>query len=614
MRTVRPSLWLKHAGVMSLLVCSGLTLLGLTEMVFAYQESLAQVGRAQAAEAREIAGAIRASLGQVERQLGAITVLPWGIAGWLTPQQRRDEYLRLLRIAPAVETVRFIDPAGVERVTVSRTDVDRIDEASGRTPPGERNDAVPALRCIYAEVQYAAGYEPYLSLAMSDLERGGGRTEARLNLRTVARELQQALTLERSVAYVTDASGRIVLHRDGGVMLAQRNVIALPHVAAALQRDVAGMSSRGLDGAPVIASSIDLRGVGWHVFVEQPRSDAMAPVYATLMRTGAFTAVGLLLAVISALYLAGQLTKPIVALTRGAEALAAGDLATRIDVRTGDELEALALQFNRMAGSLQDLYLHLEEKVAAKTFDLEVANRHKSEFLANMSHELRTPLNAVIGFSEVLSDELFGSLNAKQMEYVRDIHGSGQHLLTLINDILDLSKIEAGRIDLDAAAFDVAGAVANAATLVRERCARSGLKLTTAIADDVGIWHADPRRFKQILVNLLGNAVKFTPAGGAIRIGAEVVGGRLRVSVSDSGVGIAERDLALVFEPFRQVGSDVGRHAEGTGLGLSLVQRLVELHGGTVGVDSRLGAGSTFWFELPDAGTAVPPPGTEEGR
>ncbi len=295
-----------------------------------------------------MASAIRGSLGVVERQLGAITVLPWGVEGWLTLQQRRDEYMRLLRIAPAVQSVSFIDTGGVQRLSVSRSEVDRIEDTRFGGPTRGPSDAVPALRCIYAQVQYAADYEPYLSLAMSDLERNGAHTVARLNLRTVAGELAQALTLDRATAYVTDASGRIVLFRDTGLMLAQRKVDGLRHVAASAQGDVTGMSSHGLDGSAVIASSVGMPGVGWRVFVEQPRSDALAPVYATLARTGAFTLVGLVLAVISAFYLAGRLTRPIVAITRGAQALAEGDLATRIAVHTDDEVEDLAHQFNRM--------------------------------------------------------------------------------------------------------------------------------------------------------------------------------------------------------------------------------------------------------------------------
>jgi signal transduction histidine kinase len=216
-----------------------------------------------------------------------------------------------------------------------------------------------------------------------------------------------------------------------------------------------------------------------------------------------------------------------------------------------------------------------------------------------MSHELRTPLNAIIGFSEALTEEMFGALNDKQMEYARDIHGSGQHLLSLINDILDLSKIEAGRLEPESSEFSVASAVTNATILVRERCQRQGVTLVTAVDDDVGDWYADERRFKQILVNLLSNAVKFTPGGGMIMVKARVVDDRLEVTVSDTGIGIAESDAAMIFEPFVQVGKDGTSKGEGTGLGLSLVRRLVQLHGGDVHVESRLGEGARFTFWLP---------------
>jgi signal transduction histidine kinase len=233
-----------------------------------------------------------------------------------------------------------------------------------------------------------------------------------------------------------------------------------------------------------------------------------------------------------------------------------------------------------------------------------VANQYKSEFLANMSHELRTPLNAIIGFSEVLTEQMFGAVNDKQMEYLRDIHSSGQHLLTLINDVLDLSKIEAGRMELDLSCFDLGLLLENALILVRERAQRNGLSLSLEVGEGLNEWVADARKVKQVVVNLLSNAVKFTPAGGSVRLGARRVEGAAgpamaEVSVADTGVGIAPEDHALVFDEFRQAGNDYLRKAEGTGLGLPLARRFVELHGGTLGVESRLGEGATFTFVLP---------------
>ncbi len=241
------------------------------------------------------------------------------------------------------------------------------------------------------------------------------------------------------------------------------------------------------------------------------------------------------------------------------------------------------------------LFREIEEKGR----QLEVANRHKSEFLANMSHELRTPLNAVIGFSEVLLERMFGELNDKQAEYLQDIHSSGRHLLSLINDILDLSKVEAGRMELELGAFDLPLALENALTLVRERAGRHGIALDLSVDPQLGEIVADERKVKQILLNLLSNAVKFTPESGRVSVKAMPAEGAVAISVSDTGIGIAPEDQEAIFEEFRQVGSDYTQKREGTGLGLTLTRKFVELHGGKIWVESQLGKGSTFTFTLP---------------
>ena len=256
-------------------------------------------------------------------------------------------------------------------------------------------------------------------------------------------------------------------------------------------------------------------------------------------------------------------------------------------LKTFADQAAIAIQNARLFREIQD-----------KSRQLEVANQHKSEFLANMSHELRTPLNAIIGFSEVLIERMFGELNDKQDDYLKDIHSSGRHLLSLINDILDLSKIEAGRMELDVSVFDVEQAIANAMTLIRERAQRHGITLGTLAEPRLGDVHADERKFKQIMLNLLTNAVKFTPDGGRVDVRARRLGGMLEVAVIDTGIGIAQEDQQAVFEEFRQVGRHYTNKQEGTGLGLALTKRFVELHGGTLKVDSELGRGSTFTFTI----------------
>jgi signal transduction histidine kinase len=240
----------------------------------------------------------------------------------------------------------------------------------------------------------------------------------------------------------------------------------------------------------------------------------------------------------------------------------------------------------------------LFREIEAKSRQLEVASQHKSEFLANMSHELRTPLNAVIGFSEVLRDRMFGDLNEKQAEYLSDIHASGQHLLSLINDILDLSKIEAGKMELELTDFHLPAALDNALTLVRERAGRHGIVLHASIDGRIEYIRADERKIKQVLLNLLSNAIKFTPEAGRIDVEAKPLSGSIEVSVSDTGVGIAPEDQQAIFEEFRQVGT-AAKRVGGTGLGLALSRKFIELHGGRIWVKSKVGAGSTFSFTIP---------------
>ena len=240
----------------------------------------------------------------------------------------------------------------------------------------------------------------------------------------------------------------------------------------------------------------------------------------------------------------------------------------------------------------------LFREIEIKSREVEIASQHKSDFLANMSHELRTPLNAIIGFSEVLYERMFGEINDKQAEYLSDILESGRHLLSLINDILDLSKIEAGRMELEPSDFDLPSAIENTLILVRERAQRRAITLGHTVDERIGTIRADERKVKQVLLNLLSNALKFTPEGGRIDVVAGAHDGVTEISVTDTGVGIAPEDQEAVFEEFRQVGT-AARKVEGTGLGLAISRKFIELHGGRIWVKSEPGIGSTFAFTLP---------------
>jgi PAS domain S-box-containing protein len=269
---------------------------------------------------------------------------------------------------------------------------------------------------------------------------------------------------------------------------------------------------------------------------------------------------------------------------------------------------------------------HFERALQQKNAELENASRMKSEFLANMSHELRTPLNAIIGFSEVLKDGIVGELTEQQCGFVTDIFGSGTHLLSLINDILDLSKVEAGKMSLDLEPVQLSSLFANSLSIIREKAATRRIHLATHVIGDPGTIQADARKLKQIVYNLLANAVKFTPEGGRVtlragrvprsRVGELTSGlaGRtfalpdsvdsvdedfLEISVRDSGIGIAPTNLAQLFSPFTQIDGGLARKFEGTGLGLALVKLFAELHGGTVAVESGTNEGSCFTVWLP---------------
>ncbi|MGH2471499.1 MAG: GAF domain-containing protein [Candidatus Limnocylindria bacterium] len=305
-----------------------------------------------------------------------------------------------------------------------------------------------------------------------------------------------------------------------------------------------------------------------------------------------------LLAASRAVRITGSRTVLAVPMIQGDEPLGVIVL-TRVTVRsfTQREVQLVETFADQAAIAIQNVKLFKE--IEDKSQQLEIASRHKSEFLATMSHELRTPLNAIIGFSEVLLQQMFGPLNPKQAEYLDDVLTSGRHLLGLINDILDLSKIEAGRMELDVDTFSLVEALQNGVTMVRERAVRHGIALSLEVAPGVDLVEADARKVKQVLFNLLSNAVKFTPDGGRVDVTAARANGDIVVTVRDTGIGIAPDDQGRIFEEFQQARRQSERSREGTGLGLSLAKRFVELHGGRIWVQSEPGKGSTFTFTLP---------------
>ena len=285
--------------------------------------------------------------------------------------------------------------------------------------------------------------------------------------------------------------------------------------------------------------------------------------------------------------LSWSLIGPIQQIDARLAAIASGNFSEHVDITNRDELGALAVNVNRMNDELRRVYK-----------ELETASEHKSEFLASMSHELRTPLNAIIGFSQVLRERISGDINAKQEEYLDDILSSANHLLALINDVLDLAKVEAGQVELHVAPFLLQDALERGISTVREQATSGGVQLTLHANGGPTVVTGDERRIRQVIFNLLSNAVKFTPSGGRIDVTATHADGEARISVADTGGGIAADDLERIFEEFQQTELGARLH-EGTGLGLALSKRFVEMHGGRIWCDSVVGTGSTFVFTLP---------------
>jgi len=612
----RSRLWQKNAAILVSLAVAMVLAFGAVEMLATQRDAQAQAGALQLARASEAAHALRTSWLAKSRSVQAVNALPLQDS-WLGLSTRREEFGRLLRLVPAIDSVEYQDVQGVLQLLVSRRDVDYIAPRPVAGPASANatvSAAAPAASAsapspqVSSRVSYNDDDTPMVALRYADAgHAAAGSTPVNVGLLSWARELRHALTVPDAEIFVVDAGGVLALHKDPSVLLARARLAVVNMDAPITPSSAPAIDAQGLSGQPVLRTTLPVPELGWTVVVEHPRSVLMAPLWDTLQRTAFVLAFGVLLAMAAAAVLAGRLTRPVRQLHAAARRLGAGDLDTRIHLASSDELEDLAAQFNRMADSLRANVVDLEAKVAAKTADLERASRHKSEFLANMSHELRTPLNAIIGFGDVLREGMAGPLNAEQAEYINDIHASGLHLLALINDVLDLSKIEAGQLDLDCTLFEVVPTIEATAALVRQRCLHMGLRLLLEPTADAATnsntpltWVADARRFKQVLLNLLSNAVKFTPSGGLITVTHGVDPERgLWVQVQDSGVGIGAPDHEAVFEAFRQVGGDAAGRAEGTGLGLALVRRLVQEHGGEVVLDSALGQGATFTFYLP---------------
>jgi signal transduction histidine kinase len=773
---VRIGLFLKYVALSFAVVLVALITNGAFEVWFSYQEYKSSLIRIQREQAEAAAAKIGQFIREIEAQVGWTTQLPWS-AGTL--EQRRFDGLRLLRQVPAITELSQLDATGREQLRVSRLAMDVVGSQIDYSKDPKFAEAV-ARKVYFGPVYFRRESEPYMTLSLAGTRRDAGVSVAEVNLKLIWDVVSQIKVGEHGRAYVVDSQGRLIAHPDISLVLRNTDLSRLPQVQAARMRATGTpadqvQEAEEVQGRRVLTAYAPVAPLGWFMFVELPIEEAYAPLYATLYRSALLLLAGLMLALIAGLILARRMVVPIQALRRGAAAIGAGDLSQRISIKTGDELEGLADQFNDMAGKLQESYADLEHKVEVRTkalaqsvaelralgeiskavnstldletvlntivskatqlagteagaiyvYDektqefelratygmsdellaamreqhaalsqavrgfaatpepkqvsnlrelppdpvnemiiragyrarllvplvgpdgvlgalvvrrkeagefpestielmqtfagqsvlaiqnarlfseigekskqLEIASQHKSQFLANMSHELRTPLNAVLGYTELILDSIYGEVPEKARATLERIQSNGRHLLGLINDVLDLSKIEAGQLTLSLADYSIKDVVHNVYGAVESLATSKSLGLEVELPKDLPTAHGDERRLTQVLLNLVGNAIKFTDSG-EVAILTSAANGSFTIAVRDTGPGIAEKDQGKIFEEFQQADSSITKQKGGTGLGLAIAKRIIEMHGGRLWVDSKLGQGSTFSFTVP---------------
>jgi signal transduction histidine kinase len=612
-RPHRRLIW-KYTAIVVALVAAATISVGLTELYFASRDTKRAVTRVEQDKASSAAASIEQETRSLIGELIPVAQPTVG-KGQAGLAEREQDFERVFEREPLISRLTYIDGAGREQLRISPLEpVRRHSEADYSMRPAFVR--ARADKQYLGPVRFERGSQPHMTVSLAEGSPGRGVILADLDLSPVRDIVERARVGSTGYAYAVTDRGRLVTHPDINLVLQNTSFAELPQVHAALRADADPVDTatvgRDQNGTKVLSAYKTVEPLRWRVFVEEPLSEAYAPLRAAIWRTALLLVTFLLLAVVTSVYLARRLVRPIETIQVAAAKIGSGELDQRIEVSSNDELGALADEFNHMAEQLRESYVGLELKVEERTRELatalseldeksrelEAASQHKSDFLANMSHELRTPLNAIIGFSQVLREEIVGGINEKQAEYLDDILSSANHLLSLINDVLDLSKVEAGQVELEIAPFSLRESLERGVVMIRERATKDGVKVALVTDPKLELVVGDERRVLQVIFNLLSNAVKFTPAGGAVDVSAEQVDSEVQVAVSDTGPGLAPQDHERIFDEFQQTETGIEQR-EGTGLGLALSKRLVELHGGRIWVDSELGRGSTFTFTLP---------------
>jgi signal transduction histidine kinase len=608
----RGRLFRKYVSLFVTVVCAALVANGLLDIWFSFQEQNRLLIRIQSEQAKATAANISQFIKEIEGQLAWATQLPWGADSL---EEWRFDAVRVMRQIPAVTDVAQLDPAGREQVRVSRLAPDVFGSQTDYSQDPAFVEAL-ANKVYYGPVHFVRESEPYMTLAMAGVRRDYGVVVAQVNLKFIWDVVSRVQVGINGRAYVVDPAGRLIAHSDISMVLRKTDVSQLLQIQAARAEGSAAATEQPLvvddiEGRKVLSVHAPVELLGWMVFVELPLDEAYAPLYGSIRRSGELLVAALVLAALAGLYLARRMIIPIRALRDGAVRIGGGDLDQRISIETGDELEALGDQFNRMAAQLQDSYASLEGKVEERTQQLQLANLAKTRFLAVASHDLRQPLHALGLFVAQLGS---ASGAAQRTQLIERINTATASVNELFKDLLDISKLDAGAMAPDIAEFPAAQLLSRIESTFAGTAREKGLSFR--VAPTTAWLRSDFILLERILFNLASNAIRYTSRGGVV-VGCRRRGGQLRVEVWDTGPGIPADQRQKIFDEFYRLGDSGPQRQPGVGLGLAIVDRLSQLLDHPIELASTLGRGSRFTVVVPLVATpseivqpAAPAPAT----
>ena len=594
-RVLRGRLFPKYVALFLAVIILALVPNGILDIWFSYQEQKDLLFRIQREQARSAAQQIGQFVKEIERQMGWATQLPLTT---VSGDEWRFDAVRLLRQAPAVTEIAQLDATGRERFRMSRQAMDVIGSLSDFSREPVFIEAL-ANKIYYGPVYFLHESEPYMTLALAGAQPDDGVVVAQVNLKFIWDVVSQIKVGNHGQAYVVDSRGQLIAHPDISLVLRKTDVTHLPQVQAARALALPESSDHSivavdLKGHEVLSAYGRVMPLNWLVFADLPIEEAYAPLYGSARRVGVLVMVALALATLAGLLLARRMVVPIRALRDGAARIGGGDLGQRISINTGDELEALGDQFNRMAARLQESYATLERKVEERTRQLEIANQAKSRFLATASHDLRQPLHALGLFVAQLRGRT-GVEDRKRI--VAGIEAALSAMNELFNVLLDISKLDAGVMTPNITEFPMAHLFNRIETTFEGVAREKGLALR--IVGSSAWARSDFILLERIVLNLVSNAIRYTSTGGVL-VGCRRRGDNVRIEVWDTGSGIPQDQHQHIFSEFYRL-ENPDRVAGGLGLGLAIVDRLCRLLKHPIELRSTLAKGSCFAITVPSA-------------